>query len=106
MFRSVSSPGSRCLPLAVLACWSLIFPHALLAQNPPSPTPAATAPAANPASTAKPVAGAEQDAKGFPSGNTPATFKVRVNKVLVRVVVRNSQGKVLSNLKKEVFQLY
>jgi VWFA-related protein len=106
MFRSVSSPGSRCLPLAVLACWSLSFPHALLAQNPPSPTPAATAPAANPASTAKPVAGAEQDAKEVSSQDTPATFKVRVNNVLVRVVVRDSHGKVVSNLKKEDFQLY
>jgi VWFA-related protein len=106
MFRSVSSPGSRCLPLAVLACWSLSFPHALLVQNPPSPTPAATAPAANPASTAKPVAGAEQDAKEVSSQDTPATFKVRVNNVLVRVVVRDSHGKVVSNLKKEDFQLY
>ena len=106
MFRSVSSPGSRCLPLAVLACWSLSFPHALLAQKPPSPTPAATAPAANPASTAKPVAGAEQDAKEVSSQDTPATFKVRVNNVLVRVVVRDSHGKVVSNLKKEDFQLY
>ena len=106
MFRSVSSPGSRCLPLAVLVCWSLSFPHALLAQNPPSPTPAATAPAANPASTAKPVAGAEQDAKEVSSQDTPATFKVRVNNVLVRVVVRDSHGKVVSNLKKEDFQLY
>src|SRR6184192_799298 len=106
MFRSVSSPGSRCLPLAVLACWSLSFPHALLAQNPPSPTPAATAPAANPASTAKPVAGAEQDAKEVSSQDTPATFKVRVNNVLVRVVVRDSHGKVVQNLKKEDFQLY
>src|SRR5256884_2851302 len=106
MFRSVSSPGSRCLPLAVLACWSLSFPHALLAQNPPSPTPAATAPAANPASTAKPVAGAEQDAKEVSSQDSPATFKVRVNNVLVRVVVRDSKGKVVPSLKKEDFQLY
>jgi VWFA-related protein len=109
MFRSLSLPGSRCLPLAVLACWSLTFPHALLAQNPPPPlppTPASTAPAANPASTAKPVASAEQDAKEVSSQDTPATFKVRVNNVLVRVVVRDSHGKVVSNLKKEDFQLY
>ena len=109
MFRSLSSPGSRCLPLAVLACWSLSFPHALVAQNPPAPlpsTPADTAPAANPASTAKPVAGAEQDAKEVSSLDTPATFKVRVNNVLVRVVVRDPHGKVVSNLKKEDFQLY
>ncbi len=40
------------------------------------------------------------------SHDTPTTFKVRVNLVLVRVVVRDAQGKVVSNLKKEDFQLY
>jgi VWFA-related protein len=37
--------------------------------------------------------------------DTPPTFRVRVNLVLVRVVVRDSNGKVVSNLKKEDFQL-
>ena len=37
--------------------------------------------------------------------DSPATFKVRVNLVLVRVVVRDSNGKVITNLKKEDFQL-
>jgi VWFA-related protein len=106
MFRSLSSPGSRCLPPVVLACWSLGFPPALLAQDPPPPPPSATAPAANPASTAKPAAGSEQDAKEVSSQDTPATFKVRVNNVLVHVVVRDSHGQVVSNLKKEDFELY
>jgi VWFA-related protein len=109
MFRSLSSPGSRCLPLAVLACWSLGFPPAILAQDPPPPppqAPPATAPAANPASPPKPAAGSEQDAKEVSSQDTPATFKVRVNNVLVRVVVRDLHGQVVSNLKKEDFQLY
>jgi VWFA-related protein len=39
------------------------------------------------------------------SHDSPATFKVRVNLVLVRVVVRDDKGKVVSNLKKEDFQL-
>src|SRR5690242_11936464 len=39
------------------------------------------------------------------SRDTPATFKVRVNNVLVRVVVRDTNGKVIANLKKEDFQL-
>jgi VWFA-related protein len=39
------------------------------------------------------------------SSDVPATFKLRVNLVLVRVVVRNVDGKVISNLKKEDFQL-
>ncbi len=37
--------------------------------------------------------------------DTPPTFRVRVNLVLVRVVVRDGDGKVVSNLKKEDFQL-
>ena len=40
------------------------------------------------------------------SRDTPATFKVRVNLVLVRVVVRDAQGNVVPNLKKEDFQLF
>lgn len=39
------------------------------------------------------------------SRDTPTTFKVRVNVVLVRVVVRDNNGKVITNLKKEDFQL-
>lgn len=39
------------------------------------------------------------------SHDSPATFKVRVNLVLVRVVVRDDKGKVVSNLKKEDFLL-
>jgi VWFA-related protein len=37
--------------------------------------------------------------------DTPPTFRVRVNLVLVRVVVRDNAGKVVTNLKKEDFQL-
>ncbi|HVH59330.1 MAG TPA: VWA domain-containing protein, partial [Candidatus Sulfotelmatobacter sp.] len=104
MFRSLSSPGSRCFRLAILAYCSLSLP--LLAQNPPpTPPPAPPATAANPDS-GKPAAPPEQDGKEFSSQDTPATFKVRVNNVLVRVVVRDLLGKVVSNLKKEDFQLY
>lgn len=104
MFRSLSSPGSRCFRLAILAYCSLSLP--LLVQNPPpTPPPAPPATAANPDS-GKPAAPPEQDGKEFSSQDTPATFKVRVNNVLVRVVVRDLHGKVVSNLKKEDFQLY
>lgn len=37
--------------------------------------------------------------------DTPPTFRVRVNLVLVRVVVRDNTGKVVTHLKKEDFQL-
>jgi len=39
------------------------------------------------------------------SSDSPATFKVRVNLVLVRVVVRGPNGKAVPNLKREDFQL-
>jgi len=38
--------------------------------------------------------------------DTPTTFKVRVNLVLVRAVVRDEHGKIIENLKKEDFQLF
>ena len=37
--------------------------------------------------------------------DTPPTFRVRVNLVLVRVVVRDRSGKIVTDLKKEDFQL-
>ncbi len=39
------------------------------------------------------------------SSDAPTTFKLRVNLVLVRVVVRDADGNVIANLKKEDFQL-
>ena len=39
------------------------------------------------------------------SRDSPATFKVHVNLVLVRVVVRDDSGKVIPNLQREDFQL-
>jgi VWFA-related protein len=50
----------------------------------------------------------KQDAKAGnneSSRTTPTTLKLRVNVVLVRVVVRDFNGKVITNLKKEDFQL-
>jgi VWFA-related protein len=53
--------------------------------------------------TPKPEAKAPNDE--IVSHDSPTTFKVNVNFVLVRVVVRDSVGKVVMNLKKEDFQL-
>ncbi len=56
-------------------------------------------------------AGAQQpppparDAPEVSSRDVPTTFKVHSNVVLVRVVVRDSDGKVIRNLKREDFQL-
>jgi VWFA-related protein len=59
--------------------------------------------AATSQSAPKPEAKAPNDE--IVSRDSPTAFKVRVNLVLVRVVVRDSKGKVVSNLKKEDFQL-
>lgn len=104
MVRSLSSPGSRSIPLAILACSALSLSIPLFAQDPPPP---ANPPAPTPDSATKPAQETPaREVQEVSSKDTPATFKVRVNNVLVRVVVRDSQGKVVPNLKKEDFQLY
>jgi VWFA-related protein len=61
---------------------------------PPAQSPSSTNPDSNASSSAE-----------VSSRDTAPTFKVRVNLVLVRVVVRDSQGNTVTNLKKEDFQL-
>jgi VWFA-related protein len=67
----------------------------------------AQAPQAPPADTSQnaPKPEAKNTNEEIVAHDSPATFKVRVNLVLVRVVVRDGNGKVVSNLKKEDFQL-
>src|SRR6476619_3980250 len=45
------------------------------------------------------------DSSEVSTRDTPPTFRVRVNLVLLRAVVRDAAGKVVTNLKKEDFQL-
>jgi VWFA-related protein len=90
-----------------VACLAGATPFAA-AQQPPANTDApqtsSPAPAAPGSSTAKSAAsGSESEVS---THDTPATFKVRVNLVLVRVVVRDLQGRVIPNLKREDFQLF
>jgi len=70
-------------------------------------TSRAQEPTANPQTPSTAPAGSEQKSHNeeIVSHDSPATFQVRVNLVLVRVVVRDGNGKVVSNLKKEDFQL-
>lgn len=86
---------------AIISCAGL---PAVRAQ---APSPTSQAPQAPPADTSqnvpKPEAKTTNDE--IVSHDSPATFKVRVNLVLVRVVVRDSNGKVVTTLKKEDFQL-
>jgi len=93
----------------------------LNAQDPLAPAPPAPAhPAPSTSSTPRPAQqeGAKQDATKSPNAQQPsdnsemvtqdsaATFKVHVNLVLVRVVVRDNQGKIVTSLRKEDFQLF
>ena len=112
MFRLLPSPGSKHILPAFLACcfFSLAtLTGPLFGQDPPqqNPPPPATPPAANPDSATKPPQETPaREVQEVSSQDTQATFKVRVNNVLVRVVVRDSRGKVVPSLKKEDFQLY
>jgi VWFA-related protein len=94
------------------------FCAVLNAQNSSGPDPAPAAPSVSaPAPPTQEEPGKQDATKSSnaqqPSDNSelvsqdsPATFKVRVNLVLVRVVVRDNQGKVVTNLRREDFQLF
>src|SRR3989441_8529013 len=106
MFHSLLLPGFRRIILVIIACYLSLSGSRLSAQTPAPPTPPQEAPAKTDSTAKPPEAQAAGQNEEVSSHDTPTTFKVRVNLVLVRVVVRDSQGKVVSNLKKEDFQLY
>src|SRR5882762_2552154 len=106
MFHSLLLPGFRRAILVIIACYLSLSGSRLSAQTPAPPTAPQDAPAKTDATAKPPQAQAAGQNEEVSSHDTPTTFKVRVNLVLVRVVVRDSQGKVVSNLKKEDFQLY
>jgi VWFA-related protein len=87
------------------------FAGSLRAQTPPEPSAAPKTDATSSSTSAQtpaPSNSASSTANGteVSSRDTAPTFKVRVNLVLVRVVVRDGQGNVVPNLKKEDFQLF
>jgi VWFA-related protein len=90
-----------CLPflllLTLLPCGMLRAQSSTGQGSPPQSEPARAAPA----QTSPSNENAEVSSR-----DTPATFKVRVNLVLVRAVVRDAQGNVVGNLRKENFQLF
>ena len=103
MFYSLLLPGFRLIILIVFACCLSLSGNRVSAQTPAPPTPPQDAPAKTDSTPPPPPASQNEEVS---SHETPTTFKVRVNLVLVRVVVRDSRGKLISDLKKEDFQLY
>jgi VWFA-related protein len=89
-------------------CLLVLFSLFLHAQSSPSqdPPPAASTSSAQSPEQATKQYQATKDNSELSSHDTAPTFKVRVNLVLVRVVVRDSKGNVVPDLKKEDFQLF
>jgi VWFA-related protein len=104
---STSTLGARPLQAAVKACWGLRFGLFLVlgaaqmrAQTERSkPEPASAAPAALPPA-------ASNSSQEISSRDELTTFKVKVNLVLLRVVVRDSKGEAIGNLHQEDFALF
>ncbi len=90
----------------VLRNWSSLFSAGFLLFA-TSPLARAQSPSAPPQTPPQPQAESAQHTPKdeVVTHDSPATFQVRVNLVLVRVVVRDSDGKAITNLKKEDFQL-
>jgi VWFA-related protein len=105
MPRSVQIQFARGGLTLLLTCGLLLSGKLLLGQAPAgrdAPTKS-DAPASPQSPT--PASASSGNSAEVSSHDTPATFKVRVNLVLVRVVVRDVQGNVVPNLKKEDFQV-
>src|SRR6266404_4318151 len=82
----------RVISVLLAACWTAAQVHAQEAPAKSEAQPATAQTAVN-------------DSSEVSTRDTPPTFLVRVNLVLVRVVVRDNSGRVVTNLKKEDFQL-
>jgi VWFA-related protein len=104
MSNPLQSRFNRRMAVAFLVTWLALFsPRSSSAQTAPAPTQ--DAPSKSDAAPQSPSPTAPDNAAEVSTRDNPATFKVRVNLVLVRVVVRDEQGKVVTGLKKEDFQL-
>src|SRR5437879_13913226 len=106
MSHSLLLPGFRRIVFVVFVWCLSLSGIQLSAQSPPAPTPPQDVPAKTDSTAKSPAAPAPTQGEEVSSHETPTTFKVRVNLVLVRVVVRDARGKIVPNLKKEDFQLY
>jgi VWFA-related protein len=86
-----------CACFLFCALWFLVCSTRALAQGAPSQT---SAPSFDPRSETK------QNSAELASHDEPTTFKVNVKLVVVRAVVRDSQGHAVGNLHREDFQIF
>jgi VWFA-related protein len=114
MLRQPHRRIPRAASTALGRCWLVgaLLPAFCVPTHAQEPPPAGTS--AKPADESG-AQGAKVEARpGYQAGSgqevvtrdSPASFKVRVNLVLVRVVVRDEHGKIIDNLKKEDFQIF
>jgi len=96
----------RKISLAILGVILLASQGAPAQAPAPQETPSQSAPAKTDTVPATPQAPAPAEQGEVATRDNPATFRVRVNLVLARVVVRDADGKVITNLKKEDFLLF
>jgi VWFA-related protein len=94
------------LRLALIAALALPCAPSPRSQNPPAAEPSAKPTAPQTADPQAKNSGENGSNQEVMTRDTPTTFKVRVNLVLVRAVVRDEHGKIIENLKKEDFQLF
>ncbi len=91
--------------LTFLCC--VFFPARRAIAQAPAPAPPASDTSPKTDAASKPAKSPpSNDNQEVSTRDTPTTFRVRVNLVLVRVVIRDASGKVVSGLKKEDFQLF
>lgn len=100
-FRPLSSIQRLSL-LGMVAALSVV---GSLGQTPPS-TPPPPAPTQTAPESPTPAAAEQRPKDEVATRDTPTTFKVRVNLVQVRVVVRDENGKVIPSLHREDFQIF
>lgn len=98
-------PVSRAPRIPAKALW-LFFLVASVVLG-PSPTGLAQTPSSTPQTPSSPQTDSTQNTRNdeIVSHDSPTAFQVRVNLILVRVVVRDGNGNLVTNLKKEDFQL-
>jgi VWFA-related protein len=81
----------------VCVIWFFIRPMFVLAQGGSE---------SNPAASTEKQSENKQNSEELASHDQPATFKVNVKLVVVRAVVRDSQGRAVGNLRQEDFQVF